>query len=391
MQKARTFLIAILFLLLAPVATAQEQAVVHAVLFYSPSCPHCHHVINDLLIPMTEEYGDQLQVAGIDVSHPKGQELYQAAIDYYEIPPDRLGVPTLIVTDTVLVGSGEIPDQFPGIVATGLESGGIPWPDMPGLEALISPDTEAEPEATASPETEPSPETAPSPTVTAAEAEPTATPPPPTNTPAPTPDQSVVAIGQGDISDAPPPDPVGATLAGIVLAGMGLALLFAAWRIVSNGSLSSGTVQLGWVAPVLVLLGLIVSGYLAYVEINQVEAVCGPVGHCNVVQASPYARLVGIPIAVLGLLFYLAVGIGWLVQRQAGGNLVMLGLVAITAVGTLFSIYLTLLEIFVIHAVCMWCLSSAVITTLLMLIVVNTATRQPTKQQRESGPPIPAS
>ena len=69
---------------------------------------------------------------------------------------------------------------------------------------------------------------------------------------------------------------------------------------------------------------------------------------------------------------YLAILVLWVVQRYAGGQLARLsalGLLGLTLIGTLFSIYLTCLELFVIRAVCAWCLSSAVITTLLMLLV----------------------
>ena len=58
------------FLMLPPLATAQsdpEQPAVQAVLFYSPTCPHCHEVIKNLLIPMIDQYGDQLQIIGIDI------------------------------------------------------------------------------------------------------------------------------------------------------------------------------------------------------------------------------------------------------------------------------------------------------------------------------------
>jgi uncharacterized membrane protein len=122
----------------------------------------------------------------------------------------------------------------------------------------------------------------------------------------------------------------------------------------------------------LALLGLGVAVYLAYVESVHVEAVCGPVGECNIVQASPYAQILGIPIAVLGMLNYLGIIVLWAVQKYVGGRLAYfsaLGLLGLTLFGTIFSIYLTCLELFVIHAVCAWCLSSAVITTVLMLLV----------------------
>jgi uncharacterized membrane protein len=75
---------------------------------------------------------------------------------------------------------------------------------------------------------------------------------------------------------------------------------------------------------------------------------------------------------VLGTLNYLGVIVLWGAQKYADGRLAYLsalGLLGLTLFGTLFSIYLTCLELFVIHAVCAWCLSSAVITTVLMLLV----------------------
>jgi uncharacterized membrane protein len=122
----------------------------------------------------------------------------------------------------------------------------------------------------------------------------------------------------------------------------------------------------------LVVAGLIVAGYLAYIETTQSLAVCGPVGDCNTVQTSDYATILGIPIAVLGLVNYLAVGLLWFIQnrvREAQRQLVWLGLMALTFVGTVFSIYLTALELFVIRAVCAWCLTSAIVTALLLVVV----------------------
>jgi uncharacterized membrane protein len=125
--------------------------------------------------------------------------------------------------------------------------------------------------------------------------------------------------------------------------------------------------------PFLVVLGLGVATYLAYVEVGHVEAVCGPVGECNIVQASAYAVMLGIPVAVWGVLNYLAVGVLWAGQRYLSGrraSLSILTILGLTLFGTLFSIYLTCLELFAIRAICAWCLSSAVITTIVMLLVV---------------------
>ena len=111
------------------------------------------------------------------------------------------------------------------------------------------------------------------------------------------------------------------------------------------------------------------AAYLAHVEVREVDAVCGPVGDCNTVQQSAYARLFGVvPIGVLGVLGFAAILVAWGVRRWKTGpaaSWAAVALLAMTGLGTLFSIYLTFLEPFVIGATCLWCLSSAVIMTTL--------------------------
>lgn len=116
---------------LLPVGTG---GAVCAVLFYSPTCPHCHYVMEEVLPPLQDEFGDQLVIAAIDVSTPEGSDTYYAAVAYFAIPSERLGVPTMIVGDTVLVGSGEIPAFLPDLIKQGLDQGGVGWPEIPGFE-----------------------------------------------------------------------------------------------------------------------------------------------------------------------------------------------------------------------------------------------------------------
>ena len=128
---------------------------------------------------------------------------------------------------------------------------------------------------------------------------------------------------------------------------------------------------------VVALAGIAVAGYLTYVEATAVEAVCGPVGDCNAVQNSSYSRIFGIlPVGIMGLIGYFAILVAWLVQKvlQDGwADYARLAMLGMTVFGTLYSIYLTYLELWVINAVCMWCVSSAVIITLLMLLSVQPA------------------
>jgi uncharacterized membrane protein len=138
-------------------------------------------------------------------------------------------------------------------------------------------------------------------------------------------------------------------------------------------------VKASWFIPILCLVGLFVAGYLAYVETAQVAAVCGPVGDCNTVQQSEYARLFGIlPIGVMGLAGYIMILIAWLGARFGRNgieHLAALSLLAMAFAGTLFSVYLTFLEPFVIGATCAWCLTSAVLITVLMLLSLEPGKR----------------
>ncbi|GAB4530121.1 MAG: vitamin K epoxide reductase family protein [Anaerolineae bacterium] len=356
---------------------AQEPAV-RAVLFYSPSCPHCHKVISEDLPPLLDKYGERLQIIGVDTTRPVGQALYQAALQRYSIPEERRGVPTLIIGDAVLVGSVEIPQQLPDLVEKYLAQGGVDWPDIPGLaEALAAAqptpgDTPVQPtpQATSAQTLLPTPLTTASPAT------------PPTSMPAltPTPTRSVLMV----TGDSPPDwraklarDPAGNALAIVTLLGMALVTgyVLVAWRRTDD---TLATWQ-SWAIPLLALLGLGVAGYLAYVETQQVAAVCGPVGDCNTVQQSAYAWLFGlIPIGVLGLVGYTTILIAWAVahcgHRQLAG-LAWLALLIMTLFGTLFSMYLTFLEPFVIGATCAWCLISAIVMTALLALTARPGKR----------------
>jgi len=129
------------------------------------------------------------------------------------------------------------------------------------------------------------------------------------------------------------------------------------------------------VIPLLALAGLGVAAYLAFVETTATEAVCGPVGDCNTVQQSEYARLFGlVPIGVLGVAGYAAILVAWVAGTRAAPGVARgarLALLAMAFAGTAFSVYLTFLEPFVIGATCAWCVTSAVIMSALLVIAVR--------------------
>ncbi len=109
---------------------------------------------------------------------------------------------------------------------------------------------------------------------------------------------------------------------------------------------------------VLAVLGAMISAYLTWTHFAGLSPVCTGSGEgCETVQTSRYASILGIPVALLGLVAYAGLIFSAIVWRDAG---IYLGFL-ISLVGTLFSAYLTYLEVFVIGALCQWCLASAAI------------------------------
>jgi uncharacterized membrane protein len=128
---------------------------------------------------------------------------------------------------------------------------------------------------------------------------------------------------------------------------------------------------LDWAQLALILAGIGISAYLSYVKLFGLEPYCAGVGDCEAVQTSPYAQLFGIPVAVLGLGSYLALLALWWVKRSNWMDLGYMACMAfffVSLVGVLFSAYLTYLEIFVIEAICPWCVASAVVMVVLFVL-----------------------
>ncbi len=133
-----------------------------------------------------------------------------------------------------------------------------------------------------------------------------------------------------------------------------------------------------WLVPAVIVFGIGVAGYLSYVETREVAAVCGPVGDCNAVQTSSYATLLGfLPVGVLGLLGYLGLLAAWLTRKYIPRleKTAAIAFLYMAIFAVVFSLYLTYLELFVIKAVCIWCITSAWLVTILLLLGLPPATR----------------
>ncbi len=345
----------------------RKEAVVHAILFWMATCGHCHYVLTEVLPPLEEKYGEQLQILKIEVETMEDfDRLYQVA-QLYNIPKEEVGVPFLVIGDRVLIGSRQIPDELPGLIKTYLSEGGLNFPDV--LRSLLPEIAEAEKkESTAMQNATPTIPAAQIPGLLTSLA--TATPlkvQSPTPVPSPTADMEETTLGSRYTQK-----PQGYELALTLEIGMILALLWGIWNGIrvflwKRDSLPKPS----WLIALWIGVGFVAASYLAFVEVYEVKAVCGPIGDCNAVQQSAYARLFGIfPLGMLGVGAYLLMFLIWWIARKdlpLNGHWVMLLFYFMALFGVGFSIYLTYLELFVIHAICAWCLTSALMMTLILL------------------------
>ncbi|MES0339063.1 MAG: vitamin K epoxide reductase family protein [Anaerolineales bacterium] len=128
-----------------------------------------------------------------------------------------------------------------------------------------------------------------------------------------------------------------------------------------------------WLASVLLALtGAVDSAYLAFLKFTGTVAACSDIGDCEAVNNSKYAEIGGIPLALLGLLGYLAILAFLILETQfpSWRDVLHLGVFGFTLAGTIYSVYLTYIEIFVLHAVCPYCVVSAVVMLLLFAISI---------------------
>jgi uncharacterized membrane protein len=110
-------------------------------------------------------------------------------------------------------------------------------------------------------------------------------------------------------------------------------------------------------AGAVALAGFGIAAYLTWVHYDEGALVCVAGGGCETVQQSGYAEIAGIPVALLGLVSY-AIMLGLVVRDTPYARL---GAAMLAFVGLAFSVYLVVVQLFVIDAVCVWCLANDVL------------------------------
>ena len=126
-------------------------------------------------------------------------------------------------------------------------------------------------------------------------------------------------------------------------------------------------------AGLVALAGVAVAGYLTWAHFADTSVLCVAGGGCETVQESEYAEIAGVPVAVLGLGSYAAILL--LVAWDSVGA--RLAAASLSFVGLLFSTYLLVLQLFVIEAVCIWCMANDVVIAPALAVLTALRLRSP--------------
>src|SRR6476646_2635241 len=125
------------------------------------------------------------------------------------------------------------------------------------------------------------------------------------------------------------------------------------------------------IVAALALAGIFISLYLTLYKAGVIGELSCSIGSCETVNISRWSVFLGLPVAAWGLFFYIDVFVIAVVgttPRFENEQVISVALAAQAAIGVLFSAWLTYLELAVIHAICIWCVTSACVVTLIFLV-----------------------
>ena len=124
--------------------------------------------------------------------------------------------------------------------------------------------------------------------------------------------------------------------------------------------------------------GLVVAGYLFITYTSPLPITCVAGEGCKTVQASHFSSFFGIPTPAYGIVYYLALGVLGALWNKSWSKNMRLALIVLTSSGLAISLFLSYLEAFVIHAWCVWCVSSAILTIIAFIITWKVVSRYDT-------------
>ncbi len=136
------------------------------------------------------------------------------------------------------------------------------------------------------------------------------------------------------------------------------------------------------------LIGLLDSGYLTAHKLFGTPLRCGIVSGCEIVSQSQYSTVFGIPLSLIGMLFYLTMFFGALVYREFGITKTLKAVSVLSIASVLTSAWLVGVQLFIIHAICIYCMLSAGISLVLVNLGVHTllTLKKITRQTSDPSP-----
>ena len=115
---------------------AQEAPKLRVVYFYSTSCEHCMVVLEEVLKPLQNEYGDRLEIKMVEISSSENYQMLLHTEDMFGVPSGELDLPVVVVGSHLLSGEQEVRERLPCVLNTCENAAGTDWPEIPGLEKI---------------------------------------------------------------------------------------------------------------------------------------------------------------------------------------------------------------------------------------------------------------
>jgi cytochrome c biogenesis protein CcdA/glutaredoxin len=110
-----------------------DDLAVHGYYFYANDCPHCIEVLENIISPALEENKELLDIRLLEISIPEYYEAMLIIESHFNVEASQRSIPTLVVGDQIFIGQSEIEENFSALVENGIEEGGIPFPEITGI------------------------------------------------------------------------------------------------------------------------------------------------------------------------------------------------------------------------------------------------------------------
>ena len=112
-----------------------DPSAVHGLYFYSTDCPHCMAVLEDTVRPMENEFGTKLDIRLVEIDYADNYELLIRSEEHFGVQAKDRAIPTLIIGEEIYIGETPIRTNLRKVVESGIENGGIGWPDIPDFDS----------------------------------------------------------------------------------------------------------------------------------------------------------------------------------------------------------------------------------------------------------------